>query len=115
MDEDQNPTNDNLENVEVPSPEDESEPPVKKKRVRKSKAKKHQVGAKVKNRNQRDYKKFPAKIPPNEVEVVTDDAIFFDMPAYELEPLPDLPDKSKLIKPCCVAIQFRLKIVVQQC
>ena len=98
MDKDQNPPN----IVEVPSPEDESEPPVKKKRVRKSKAKKHQVGAKVKNRNQRNYKKFPAKLPPNEVEVVNDDAIFFDIPAYDLEPLPDLPDKSKHNNPECV-------------
>ena len=92
MDEDHNPPN-----------VDESEPPVKKKRVRKSKAKKHQVGAKVKNRNQRDYKKFLAKLPPNEVEVVNDDAVFFGIPAYDLEPLPDVPDKSKFIKPCCVA------------
>ena len=50
-------TNEELENVEeMPPAKDEGQPPTKKKRTRKSKAKKHQVGAKVKNRNQRNYR-----------------------------------------------------------
>ena len=47
-----------LENIAQMQPPNigEDQPPAKKKRIRKTKAKKHQVGAKNKNRNQRNYR-----------------------------------------------------------
>ena len=66
-------------------------PPAKKKR--KTKGRTHKVGAKVKKRNQRNYHKFPANVPEAEAEF--EEPIFEDQPAYDLVPLPDLPDQSK--------------------
>ena len=86
-----NPNNE-PENLE----KDQDQPPAKKKRVRKSKAKKHQVGAKVKKRNQKNYRKEPAKVPPAEAE--NEPIVIEDQVAFELEPLPDLPDKSKKLR-----------------
>ena len=83
-------------NADIPPPvgEDQPEsPPAKKKRIRKTKGKKHQVGAKVKNRNQRNYHKEPANVPLAEAEV--EEPIFEDQPGYELQPLPDVPEQSK--------------------
>ena len=52
--------NQDPENIENVAPDEENiaqmQPPAKKKRIRKTKAKKHQVGAKTKNRNQRNYR-----------------------------------------------------------
>ena len=74
------------------------EPEIPAKKRRKTKGKKHQVSIKNKNRNQRDYRKEPAPPvrapePPLEAELVVEDQV-----AFELEPLPDLPDKSKKLR-----------------
>ena len=92
---------DDAENIEnIPPIEDqannaaENQPQdAKKKRMRKTKGKKRQVGAKVKKRNQRNYHKEPANVPLAEAEF--EEPIFEDQPGYELEPLPDVPDQSK--------------------
>ena len=80
------------ENTETPA---KDEAPAKKRR--KTKGKKHQVSIKNKNRNQRNYRKEPAPVhapePPPEVEL--EHIVVEDQVAFELEPLPDLPDKSK--------------------
>ena len=86
-------TSEEQENIEMPPPAEEQGPPAKKKRIRKTKAKKFQVGAKVKKRKQRNYRKEPANVPMEEAEF--EEPIFEDQPAYDLEPLPDLPDQSK--------------------
>ena len=78
---------DDLENIE------NQPPPAKKKRVRKTRGKSKQVGAKVKKKNQRNYRKNPAKVPLAEAEF--EEPIFEDQPGYELEPLPDVPEQSK--------------------
>ena len=83
----------NIAEVLPPTEDQPQSPPAKKRRIRKTKAKKHQVGAKIKKRNQRNYRKEPANVPMEEAEF--EEPIFEDQPSYELEPLPDLPDQSK--------------------
>ena len=84
---------DDPENVENIPPGENQPPPAKKKRIRKTKGRTFKVGAKVKKRNQRNYHKYPAKVPEAEAEF--EEPIFEDQPAYDLVPLPDLPDESK--------------------
>ena len=42
------------------------------------------------------FRKEPAKVPADEAEY--EPIVFEDQPAYDIEPLPDLPDESKKLK-----------------
>ena len=96
MDANENQENleENVQNLEPENTETPTDNQAPAKKRRKTKGKKHQVSIKNKNRNQRNYRKEPAPVhapePPPEVELVVEDQV-----AFELEPLPNLPDKSK--------------------